>query len=79
MCSESSSAIRLIGVEFTYRPRSMLILQVVFKARDIGLPVHKSIRVFGCHIHGATVNVLVVAIYRLGSETVNNAFFEDFE
>ena len=56
-----------------------LFFKSKLKARDICLPVYDNLEVLGCYIHGATVTLLVVLIYRPGSAAVNNAFFDNFE
>ena len=79
MCSENSFSINVISIEFTFNHGGVcLFYKSFFKARDIGLSLYKSIEVISCYINDAMMNVLVV-IYRPGSETMKNAFFDDFE
>ena len=47
-------------------------------AREVPLPVYKSgLEVLAVYIHAARRNALNVVLYRPGSESVNNVFFDD--
>ena len=47
-------------------------------SREVPLPVYTSFEVLAVYIHGAQRNVLVITLYRPGSEVVSSGFFREF-
>ena len=47
-------------------------------ARNFSLSVYDNLEVLECYLHSSAVNTLVIVVYRPGSATVANAFFDDF-
>ena len=64
---------------FTNHGSNCLFYKTKFRAHDISLPVYNNFEVLGCYIRGSAVNILVIVVYRSGSATVTNEFFDDFD
>ena len=55
-----------------------LFYKACHAVRRVQLPLHKSMELLAVHVHGASVNLLFIIIYRPGSFAVNSLFFDDY-
>ena len=55
-----------------------LFFKAYYAVRRVQLPSYKSMKLLAVHVHGVSVNLIFIIIYRPGSLAVNSMFFDDF-